>query len=438
MASRNEAAVDTLINTLRTHGKQLRAAHDLDELIERAGSARVVMLGEESHGTSEFYLWRTLISQRLITEKGFIAIAVEGDWPDCYKINRYVKGYEDASDSAHTVLRSFERWPTWMWANREIERLGEWLRRHNATLPSDKRVGFYGLDVYSLWDSIQAVVDYLDKTDPEAANMARQAYRCFEPYGYNEQAYAYASSPLESCEAAVSQVLQDVLTHRRRFDGDLEAAFNAEQNALIAKDAERYYRTMIRADTASWNVRDRHMMDTLHRLLGYFGEGAKIIVWAHNTHVGDARYTDMKDADMFNIGQLAREELGLDTVALVGFSTYTGRVIAGRAWDAPMESMRVPAARTGSWGEALHTARAGDQYLDAVRFRPTPVGQQNLKQRAIGVVYHPQYEAGNYVPTELFLRYDHLVHIERTSPVHPIHTTEVDLGLLPETYPVAV
>jgi erythromycin esterase-like protein len=270
----------------------LETAFDLNPLMEQIGNARYVLLGEASHGTSEYYLWRARLSQRLIHEKGFSFIAVEGDWPDCYRVNRYVKGYPEAGESAQEVLHAFERWPTWMWANWEIVALAEWLRRYNAE--NRKNVGFYGLDVYSLWESMDAIVNYLEKNDPESANLARQAYLCFEPYRENEQAYAWSTRLVpDTCEDEVIDLLREMRQRGPRYDGDPEAAFNAEQNALILVNAERYYRAMVRSDSNSWNVRDHHMADTLDRLMEFYGPKAKAIVWAHNTHVGDARYTDM-------------------------------------------------------------------------------------------------------------------------------------------------
>jgi erythromycin esterase len=277
---------------------------DLDALLECIGDAKYVLLGEASHGTSEFYTWRAEITKRLITEKGFSFIAVEGDWPDCYRVNRYAKGMENSGSSAFEVLHAFSRWPTWMWANREIVDLIEWLRSHNKVIEKeDKKVGFYGLDVYSLWESLDAVAQYLQRNYPDAMESAIEAYRCFEPYGRDVEEYARATAFIpESCEDEVMDMLiklRQKTSEREEDDGlrlkgdGREAYFNAEQNAVVAKNAELYYRTMMHGGVASWNVRDHHMMNILERLMKFHGTTAKSIVWAHNTHIGDARATDM-------------------------------------------------------------------------------------------------------------------------------------------------
>lgn len=271
-----------------------------------------------------------------------------------------------------------------------------------------------------------------------AARQARELYKCFEPYSYNEDIYAYEASPLRNCEQAAVNMLEEMVRKRSVFASDFEAAFNAEQNAFVVKNAEQYYRTMFQGNVASWNLRDRHMMDTLLRLLESHGDASKAIVWAHNTHVGDAYYTDMRNSGEFNIGQLARRIIGKDDVALVGFGTYRGSTIAAPAWEARMKVMHMPASREGSWEHLLHDSKVGNMYLNCADFAASGVFDQLLKQRAVGVVYHPQSEYGNYVPTKLFKRYDHYMYLDHTTAVHPIHTADIDLSLLPETYPVSV
>jgi erythromycin esterase len=417
---------------------------DLDPLIDLVGDARFVLLGEASHGTSEFYTWRTEISRRLIREKGFSFIAVEGDWPDCYRVNRYVKGLPDSGRSADEVLHAFERWPTWMWANLEVVALCRWLREHNDTLPRDRRVGFYGLDVYSLWESMHEVVRYLERVDPDAARDARHAYRCFEPYGERAEDYARATALVPtSCENEAVAMLR-LLRERAvayREDGP-ESFFNAEQNALVARNAEQYYRTMVRGGPASWNVRDYHMVETLERLMTFYGPSAKAIVWEHNTHVGDARFTDMARAGMVNVGQLVRQAHRSDDVVLVGFGTHRGTVIAAEEWGAPMEEMQVPEARPGSYEAVLHHTGIPDFLLPfAVRGAHPVVDdlREPRGHRAIGVVYQPELEQyGNYVPTILPERYDAFIYLDETRAVAPLHMpVRVDRDL-PETYPSGV
>jgi len=328
-----------------------------------------------------------------------------------------------------------------MWANQEVVELAGWLREQNDQAAEEAKVGFYGLDVYSLWDSMRSVIDYLERTDPDAVKAAWQAFRCFEPYGEDVQQYAWATRLVPTtCEDDVVAMLTD-LRHRapQPREESREAYFDAEQNALVARNAERYYRTMIQGGSASWNVRDEHMVETLERLMAHHGPQAKAIVWEHNTHIGDARATDMARAGMVNVGQLVRERQKEEDVVLVGFGSHRGSVIAGREWEAPMQRMPVPMARPGSWDDLLHRAEAADQLLilsdgEAVRHLSEPRGQ-----RAIGVVYDPTYEAfGNYVPTVLPQRYDALLFIDQTEALHPLHLPTRPEQEVPETYPSGV
>ncbi len=305
-------------------------------------------------------------------------------------------------------------------------------------------MGFYGLDVYSLWESLQAIFDYLGEEDPTSLEAAQDAYRCFEPYGEDVEGYAVASTFVaETCEDDVVAMLAELRgkAPQYREDGTVarhEAYFDVEQNALIAKNAEHYYRTMVRGGAASWNVRDRHMQETLERLMEFHGPDARAVVWEHNTHIGDARYTDMARDGMVNVGQLARERWGEDQVALVGFGSYEGSVIAGNAWGAPMRRIPVPPAQRGSFEELLHRNDARDALL---LFDPEDQAtQETLGQprghRAIGVVYHPEREQyGNYVPTVLPRRYDAFLYLDRTTALHPLHLQPRDEHEPPETYP---
>jgi erythromycin esterase len=413
---------------------------DLDPLIERIGDATYVLLGEATHGTSEFYEWRAALSRRLIEERGFSFVGVEGDWPDCYRVNRYVKSYLDSGDTARDVLHAFERWPTWMWANREVAEFAEWLRDHNRRLSPERQAGFYGLDVYSLWESMHAVVGYLESVDPALARAARAAYGCFEPYAEDAQQYARATAIVPTtCEREAVAVLGALRRKATEYSEDgRDAFFNAEQNALVAKNAELYYRTMVRGGPTSWNVRDSHMVETLERLMVHHGPTAKAIVWEHNTHIGDARFTDMARGGMFNVGQLVRQEHDADDVALVGFGTHRGTVVAGEEWGAPMRRMRVPPAREGSFEHALHVSDAGDMLL---LFNGTDDGgitglEEPIGHRAIGVVYDPRHEHwGNYVPTIVPRRYDAFIHIEETVGVDALHMPVLVDGEPPETFP---
>jgi erythromycin esterase len=434
-------ATESLAALVRPRLRPLYGWEDLDPLMDRIGDAHYVLLGEASHGTAEFYDWRRTISQRLIREKGFSFVAVEGDWPDSYRVNRYIKGYTNSGNSAREVLHAFERWPTWMWANEEVATLVEWLKNHNQVMADKQRVGFYGLDVYSLWDSMHAVLGYLGRIGGTGEQAARDAFECFEPFGYDVQEYAEATAwTPASCEESVVELLRTLRQQAPLYEQDgREAFFNAEQNALVVKNAEKYYRTMMRGDAQSWNVRDKHMAETLERLMTYHGPDAKAIVWEHNTHIGDARYTDMVAGGMINVGQLVRERHAEDVV-LVGFSTYHGTVIAGDAWEAPMRTMTVPPARPGSWEDIVHQAGEGnilwifDRSVDRNRGLLEPRGH-----RAIGVVYRPQHEAfGNYVPTVLPHRYDVLAVIDLSHALHPLSVSSSVEHEVPETFPTGL
>jgi erythromycin esterase-like protein len=418
----------------------LRGTADLDPLLERIAGARYVLLGEASHGTSEYYAWRARVSRRLICEKGFSFIAVEGDWPDCYRVNRYVQGFHDAGTDAREVLHGFVRWPTWMWANEEVVHLAEWLRRHNAGVAAHQKVGFFGLDVYSLWDSLYAVLGYLQKADPSALPAARRALRCFQPFGEDVQRYARATALVPaSCEDKVVALLKELRGKQPPYRiAGREEFFTAEQNALVVRDAEAYYRAMVRGGPESWNIRDRHMAETLERLMRYHGPAAKAIVWEHYTHVGDARFTDMADEGMVNVGQLVRERHAGEGVFLIGFGSHHGGVIAAKDWEAPTERMAVPPARAGSWEDVLHRAGAVDKLLLLEDVRDSDAFLAVRGHRAIGVVYHPEYERlGNYVPTVLPRRYDAFCYLDETRPLHPLHLRPA-LEKIPETYPWGV
>ncbi|MEH1055486.1 erythromycin esterase family protein [Micromonospora sp. CPCC 206171] len=409
---------------------------DLDVLLDRVGAARVVMLGEATHGTHEFYTWRAAITRRLIEEKGFSFVAVEGDWPDCDRVDRSVRCRSDAPEDPRAALAAFERWPTWMWANEEVVDFTRWLRSHNAQLDETARVGFHGLDVYSLWESLHEILVYLREHDPEQVPAALAAYRCFQPYDEDPQQYALATRLVpNSCENEVVDLLA-ALRERAATDG--EGRFGAWQNAEVVAGAERYYRAMVRGGRESWNVRDRHMDDTLDRLLRHYGPGAKAVVWAHNTHVGDARATDMADAGEVNIGQLARERHGADQVVLVGFATHRGTVVAGDAWGAPMRVMAMPPGRRHSLEDVLHAAAPPEALFVFPRDGRPDLLTDELDHRAVGVVYHPEQESwGNYVATVLGDRYDALCWVDQSQAVRPLHIRPASLAE-PESYPSGV
>lgn len=430
------------IELAEQHARPLREPKNLAPLIDRIKDCRLVMLGESSHGTHEFYEWRRMISEWLIVKHGFTFIAVEGDWPDCRWIDRSISG--ENPESARTTLERFRRWPTWMWANTEVIRLVEWLKSHNSRLPLAKRVSFHGMDVYSLFDSIDEVVRQLEKINPFLARRARVRYSCFDPHDRDEKSYVRSLFQLpEGCEDQVVQALRDMIELKlSRDSANPKPLLDIEQNARVIRNAESYYRSMVRANDHSWNVRDQHMMETLETLLRHHGPGSRGIVWAHNTHIGDYRATDMAREGLINVGGLARERLGEDQVALVGFGTHDGTVIASRAWDGPIESLEVPAARTGSAESAFHRVA---QRLECQAFftlmtpelRQSPLNDER-GHRAIGVVYQPHYESrGNYVPTRLAERYDAFIHIDRTQALSPL-IQGFEGHDLPETWPAGL
>jgi erythromycin esterase len=406
----------------------------LDPLLERIGESQYVLIGEASHGTHEYYAWRAELTKRLITERGFSIVGVEGDWPDCARIDRWTRGHGDGS--ARDVLHGFARWPTWMWANEEVESFMGWLREHNRDHAPADQVGFYGLDVYSLWDSLRAIVDYLDVHDAEAARTARRAWSCFEPYAEDPQQYAWATRVVPtSCEEEVVALLARLQQEIGVIGDDADARFHAEQNAAVAAGAERYYRTMVRGGADSWNIRDNHMTDTLDRIVAHRGPGAKAVVWEHNTHIGDARATDMSRAGMVNVGELVRDRHADDGVVLVGAGSHAGTVIAGREWGLPFEVMDVPPALPGSLEDLLH--RSGLERSLFVFPGDAPGWlRRRLGHRAIGVVYRPEFERpGQYVPTVLGDRYDAFFYFDRTTALRPIEPEEPQVEAEQETYP---
>jgi erythromycin esterase len=418
----------------------LKDHDDLDALIEKIGDARYVLLGEASHGTHEYYTLRARISKRLIEEKGFSFIAVEGDWPDCYRVNRYIKNYQDAGNSAFEVLHSFNRWPTWMWANWEIVALTEWLKQYNVVHPRENKVGFYGLDVYSLWESLAAIIAYLDKNDPATRHTATEALACFEPYGGDEgRAYARASLMVPSiCEDEVIDLLTQIRRNMPSYNSDKEAVMSAEQNAHVIVNAEKYYRAMIRPGSASWNIRDHHMADTLYRLMDFYGPEARGIVWEHNTHIGDARATDMSREGLVNVGQLVREDREYEGVYTVGFGSYSGTVVAGNEWGDVMRVMHVPEAMPDSWEHILHQLDGKDRIVFMNEDMRRELDDVSLLHRAIGVVYHPRYEKrGNYVPSKITERYDAFIYLDSTKALLPLHIVP-DGYQMPETFPFGV
>ncbi len=441
------ATKTNLTNAVREAAHPLTgAASDYEPLMELIGDARFVLLGEATHGTHEFYRERAEITKRLIQEKGFTAVAVEADWPDAYRVNRYVRGASDDATSTD-ALGGFQRFPTWMWRNTDVVNFIDWLCEYNSALPQNAtKTGFYGLDLYSLYNSIEEVLGYLDKIDPEAAKRARHRYSCLEHFGEDTQRYGYAASfgLGESCEDEVVNQLRELQRRADEYaqrDGRLaeDEYFYAEQNAQLVKNAEEYYRSMFRGRVSSWNVRDRHMAETLDRLVGHFdkqGSRTKVVVWEHNSHLGDARATEMGDAGELNVGQLVRERYGRDAV-LVGFTTYSGTVTAASKWGGPAERKRVRPALPDSY-EALFHDTGVPRFLLSLRDGGMVTDlHKRLLERAIGVIYQPQTERiSHYFYARLPDQFDAVLHFDQTQAVEPLERTgQWETGEVPETYP---
>jgi erythromycin esterase-like protein/predicted phosphoribosyltransferase len=426
------------------------SARDYDPLVGRIGEARFALLGEASHGTHEFYCERAEITKRLITEKNFVAVAVEADWPDAYRLNRYVRGASDDVDAVE-ALADFRRFPTWMWRNKVVVEFIEWLRAYNDALPQGaEKVGFYGLDLYSLHASMKAVLRYLEKVDPEAAKKARERYSCFDHFGEDTQAYGLMTrlNLSKSCEEEVVNQLIELQRRAGQFarsGGQIadDELFYAEQNARLVKNAEAYYRSVFLEEVSSWNLRDRHMAETLDALvthLGRKGRRAKLAVWEHNSHLGDARATEMGQRGELNVGQLTREKYGHEAV-LVGFTTHHGTVTAASDWGKPAERKRVRPALAGSYEALFHTT-GRDRFLLIPNDSDAMAQQLSAPrlERAIGVIYRPETERqSHYFRARLTDQFDAVLHFDETRAVKPLETTaEWEAGELPETFPFAV
>ena len=424
---------------------------DYKPLMDLIGDASLVLIGEASHGTHEFYRERAQITKRLIKEKGFTAVAVEADWPDAYRVDRYVRGVGSDLDGVE-ALGGFKRFPSWMWRNADVLDFVGWLRTYNDDLPeSATKVGFYGLDLYSLHTSIEAVLNYLDRIDPEAAQRARARYACFDHFGKNEQAYGYATGLglSESCEDEVVSQLLELYQNSAEYswrDGRVtpDEHFYATQNARLVMNAERYYRSMFRGRISSWNLRDAHMVETLESLQTFLGTQTshrpKIVVWEHNSHLGDARATHMGQEGEWNVGQLVRERHA-DDARLIGFTTYEGTVTAASNWDAPAERKRVRPALKSSYESLFHevgiprfllTFRTTDHAAVALR--------EPLLERAIGVIYRPETErASHYFQARLSAQFDAVIHFDETRAVEPLErSSEWETGEVPETFPTGI
>jgi erythromycin esterase len=414
-----------LLQSLRILAQPLRRADDLNPLLDAVGDARLVLLGEASHGTREFYALRDSLSRRLIEEQGFSFIAVEGDWAALLPLDLYVRHHPGAPASAREALLQIERWPQWVWANSEMEALGEWLRALNRGRAAEHRVGIHGIDLYAIWESLDAVEAFYQTHLPESAARVRQLYRLLRGFGGKYQAYAdYVHRTGYSAQVEVAQVARELdARYRHATPSEREVLFEALQHARVVESGERYLRGMARPGPQSWNARADHFERSVARLLNHYGPGSRAIVWAHNTHVGDARATDMVRAGEVNVGQLARERHGADAVFTLGLGTAVGTVLAARTWEGRRHIMRTPVPRPDSLEAALLANGGGDRILILDRTSSAAATlRRTLPHRAIGVVFDPQRERWeNYVPTRLAERYDAFVFIPHTHALNPLH-----------------
>jgi protein-L-isoaspartate(D-aspartate) O-methyltransferase len=408
---------------------------DMAPLLARIGDARIVLIGEASHGTSEFYRLRARISRELIARGGFSFVAIEGDWPDAARVDHYVRH----ADTLPSEWTAFARFPTWMWRNRETRAFVDWLHAHNAQRKYTQRVAFHGLDLYSLHSSIRAVLDYLDQVDPRTAQLARLRYGCLTPWQTDPATYGHAALTGEyrSCEDDVVAVLVELQRKQQAYaEHDGERFLDASQNARLVANAEHYYRIMYYGSRASWNLRDRHMFDTLEELLRHHGPASRGLVWAHNSHVGDAGATEMSDRGEFNLGQLCRQRFR-DAAYAIGFGTHDGTVAAASDWDGPMLVKNVLPSLEQSYERLFHDS-GEPRLLLPLRAPVSPQLRTALLaprlQRAIGVIYRPETELqSHYFQAVLPAQFDEYIWFDRTSAVTPLDSTE--LRGTPETYP---
>jgi protein-L-isoaspartate(D-aspartate) O-methyltransferase len=433
--AKTEASLPELIYKSSEHFASIDHVN-LDNLLERIGDSRLVLLGEASHGTAEFYEMRARITQELIEKKDFYIVAVEADWPDATHINHYIHG---TAPDPLLESKPFSRFPTWMWANHSVHEFARWLKTHNSVRSLHKQVGFYGLDLYSLYSSMEVVLNYLEKVDPETAEVARLRYGCLMPWASDPAMYGQVTinRQYRECEKDVLMTLQDLLKKRLEYSlADGEQFFDATQNARLVANAERYYRTMYYAENNSWNQRDQHMFETLQAVLEFRGQDSKAIVWEHNSHIGDARATQMSARGEFNIGQLVRQKYG-DTAYLIGFGTDHGTVAAASEWGGPMEVKQIQPSHIDSYERVCHEVHS-DNFLLPLRKPLQEITCKKLLaerlERAIGVIYHPETELqSHYFYASLPRQFDEYIWFDETRAVEPLaRKTTKDV---PDTYP---
>ncbi len=423
----SESQREGWLDYFRSQAVDLKQKADLAPVLAQAENRQLVLLGESTHGTHEYYAWRAKISRWLIQEAGYRFLAVEGDWEAIDALNRYVKHFPSAGENARTILLDFERWPQWMWANEEFAELAEWIREWNADLEPEKRVGIHGIDVYGWGDSVEQLPVYLESLRENWGAEAREALEALNAMeGDMFQFQRRAILGRVSTEDEVEAILHALREGEDTFRKDNPKSFLlAKQSTGLIRQAKRHMRGSVHGGAASWNPRAENFMDTVERLLAHYGDDARGVVWAHNTHIGDGRHTPMAEQGMVNIGQLARERLGAETCLIIGFTSYRGEVMAGREWGARREVMTKPTARDGSFDAWLREALAQREsavFIPLEQSRADPVLRRFGMQRAIGVTYNPEQDfRANYVPTVLPLRYDALIFFYETRALKPLH-----------------
>lgn len=406
------------IQTLRQKCHPITEEKDLDVLVEKLADAEYVFLGCSSHGTDDFYRIRSYITRQLLLKKNFSFVAVEGDWSPAFDVNRYIKGISDFKN-AKSALEKFDYWPAWLWANEEMKNFVKWLCKNNQN--KNDKVGFYGLDGYNIGSSVQAIINFLEKKYPEALPMAYKIYYRFEPFGKDARSYAQTRSLANhACREEVLKLVYDLLKNVKTSQDNEEEEFNHRHYRQSLKEAEFFYRNIIKADESSWDIREHQLMETLDRVKNFYGKSSKAVIWAHNLHVGDARSTPFLKRGMVSLGQLARQKYGEGRVMIVGIGSYEGEVIATYSWGAPMMKMLMPQARKGSIEELFHDAKKGDSFL--VSSEVSKIKEMSLRrnQRTIGIVYHPHHESSNYISTDLVNRYDAFIYIDETQALRPL------------------
>jgi erythromycin esterase len=413
-ASRATARNEALKNSI----EPLANAEDLTPLLNEIGESRFVLLGASSHGTSEFYRWRLELTRRLIAEKGFSIIAVEGEWPSMYLFNHYINATSDTLSSAAEALTAAP-WPHWLWLNREISEFGEWLRNHNYAQP--EKVQLYGIDIYSLWTSLDELNNEVKSMDPEIAQRISEAYSCLRQYYRDELQYSISTlNDKADCSDGASAAFNVLMQEWISRDDLGQGVFNALQNARVVKNAERYYYASMRSATAAWNIRDSQMMEMLDGILKYHGPKRKVIIWAHNTHVVNPRATSLSSEGMINFASLLRDRYSTEGVYAVGFGSYSGTVTASTRWNGETQFTNLPPARPGSWEEVLQRYEPSNKIVMLNRLKGDGGFVSALAHRAVGVIYDGVDEEKNYLPAIVPDAYDAFVYIERTTALQPL------------------